>query len=142
MSAVSSWSELASTKSLATGDPPVRDTASSRARAHSWSTSTAATAAPGSSSPASACSTSAGRLAERALGGPAAPGGVEPEVEQRAHDPAGVAVQSHGHQLAGGGVPLHEQHVEDAQRASALDPLESADEPALEVRVRAESVDE
>ena len=47
-----------------------------------------------------------------------------------------------GVQLAGLGVAADEERVEDAQRASALDPLQGADEPALELGVGAEPVEQ
>ena len=72
------------------------------------------------------------RIGERVLSRPASSCRIESEVEQRPNDAAGVALQADRGQLAGLGVPLDEGDVEDAQPASALDPLQRADQPPLE----------
>jgi len=80
---------------------------------------------------------------ERALGGPTPLALVEAEVEQGRHHPSGtVAVQVDGVEVARLGVAPDEEHVEDPQRAAALQALESADEAAFEVRLRSEAVEE
>ena len=93
--------------------------------AHTCSTSTAATAPPGSSDAArsrSAPARSRSAFAEGALGRLAAFGGVEPEAQQRRdRAPGAAAVEVHGRELVALGVALHEQHVQHAQRAAGLD---------------------
>ena len=81
--------------------------------------------------------------AQRALGGAAASVGVQAELDERRDEPAGSAcAYLDGAQLAGLGVALEEERVEDAQRAAALDPLQSTDQLALELGVRAEPVEQ
>ena len=117
-------------------------TASSSASLQTWSTSTAANAPPGSSA-APSSRTTLGVAAQRALGGPTALALVQTEVEQGRHHPAGaVAVQVDRVDVARLGVAPDEQHVEDPQRAAALEALQSADEPAFEVRLRSEAVEQ
>jgi hypothetical protein len=80
---------------------------------------------------------------ERTLGRTASLCGVETETEQRGDDAGGaVALQLDRHELTGIGIARHEERVENPYRTSTLDPLQRADEPALEVGVRSEPVDE
>ena len=84
-----------------------------------------------------------GFAAQRALGGATALALVQTEVEQRRHHPAGaVAVQVDGVDVARLGVAPDEQHVEDPQRAAALQALQSADEAAFELGLRSEAVED
>jgi hypothetical protein len=83
------------------------------------------------------------RAAQRAPCRAAALGRVEAEPDQRRDESAGpVASHGHGLQLPGLGIALDEERVADAQRSSALDSLQRADQLAFEPRAGAESVDE
>ena len=141
----SSASVAASTSSLARCVPPIRATASSKASAHTCATSTAATAAPGSS-------VAARSRISSAEGPPAASArsvarrrssGSSLKVTQRRDDAAGAgAAQLDRGQLAGGRVLGHEQGVEHPQRAAGLEPLQRSEELTLERRATAEPVDQ
>ena len=83
-----------------------------------------------------------GPLAERAPGGAPPFARIEPEADERRHEAAGgAALQVERGELAGIGIAHDEEDVEDAQRAAALDPLQGAEQPALELGARAEGVD-
>jgi hypothetical protein len=67
----------------------------------------------------------AGPAAEQALGHPPSFGGIEPEAEQRRDERArAIAADLDGAQLVGVGISPDEEPVEDADRASRLDPLQ------------------
>ena len=106
--------------------------------------STAASPAPGSSPAPSSRSGLAphhrpDRRGRARSPGPA--GGAQPEVEEPRHHAAGAAsLRADGDELARRLVALHEQHLDDAQGAAALEALERADELALEPRARGEPV--
>jgi YrhK-like protein len=80
---------------------------------------------------------------EGALGRAASGRRVQPEVEQRRHGPIRpIGPQIDRDELARVGIARDEEPVEDAQGALDLDPLERADQLALEIGVGAESVHE
>ena len=81
-------------------------------------------------------------VAEGPFGRPSPSGRIQPEIQQLRDEAARAALQVDGEELAGLRVCGDEERVEDAQRSSALHPLQSADELALEGRARPESVDQ
>ena len=66
--------------------------------------------------------------------------GLEPKADQRRDDAAAVSTEIDRNELAGLLIARYEKRLEDPQRAAALDSLQSADQPALEVSARPESV--
>ena len=64
---------------------------------------------------------------------------IEPEIEQLGGETACAALEVDRHQLSRCLVCCYEEHIEDAQRAAALQPLEGADQLALERGARVES---
>ena len=145
-SGASSASVRPSTSRPATRRPPIRATASSSAPAHTCSTSVATTAAPGAS-----VSPSARTAAARGSSGPSpsarrvarrrSPGSSRKPSSGATSPPAERPSSSIAASWPESGSRSDEEHVDDAQRAAALDPLERADEPALELGAGAERVD-
>ena len=81
--------------------------------------------------------------AKRFLAHPAPFARVEPEAEQWRHErPFSAPATLDRDKLGGVGIAHDEQHVEDPQGPAALDPLDRADQPALELGSRRESIDE
>jgi len=111
--------------------PPDWDTASSSARAHLCSTSTAAIAVPGASA-AQRSQHGAAIGAERSLGRALPLAGAQAEAHQRCDQAARTAAaQVDGDELAAPGVAADEEGLDDSQRASGLHALDRAHEPAF-----------
>jgi hypothetical protein len=81
-------------------------------------------------------------VAECPFGRPSSCGRIQPEIQQLRDEAARPAMQVDGEELACLRVCRDEEHIEDAQRFSALHPLQGADQLAFEGGARPESVDQ